>query len=90
MSTALQEITLWTASDGADEAIQLNATWRVLWTDQLQWILQRYTTLRWRDRSFCRKRDTLLRCIREYCGTVDPKALAIIAAWPAWGEDRKT
>ena len=26
----------------------------------------------WQDRSFCMTRDGLLRCVREYCGEVDP------------------
>ena len=30
----------------------------------------------WRDRSFCRTREGLLRCIREYCGEVDAEALS--------------
>ena len=45
--------------------------------DPLQWKLQRKKGNQrtknpgWRDRSFCRMKGTLLRCIREYCGEVD-------------------
>lgn len=62
--------------------IDLNSGWRVA-EDELQWILQRRQTLRWRDRSFCRNRDALLRCIREYIDQpVDPAALSKIQALP--------
>jgi len=37
----------------------------------------------WRGRSFCRSRTALIRCVGEYCGEVDPAALAIIESWPA-------
>jgi hypothetical protein len=51
---------------------QLNARWRVI-DDPLQWILQRRKgnprgkNSGWRNRSFCRTREALLRCIRELC-----------------------
>ena len=60
---------------------QLNETWRVV-DDPLQWILQRRKgnprsrNSGWKNRSFCRTRDALLRCIREYC------------CWPDHGEHR--
>ena len=41
----------------------------------------------WRDRSFCRTRDTLLRCIREYCGEVDAEALSQLKSLPDWHPD---
>jgi hypothetical protein len=71
---------------------QLNATWRVV-DDPLQWILQRKKgnprnkNSGWRGRSFCRTRDALLRCIREYCGEVDVRALAKVQAFPYWHPD---
>jgi hypothetical protein len=66
---------------------QLNANWRVA-DDPLQWILQRRKgnprdkNPGWRDRSFCRAREGLLRCVAQYCGEVDPLALAQLAALP--------
>ena len=36
----------------------------------------------WRNRSFCTIRDELLRCVRQYCGDVEPAALAQLAALP--------
>ena len=66
---------------------QLNATWRVV-DDPLQWRLQRKKgnprtkNSGWRDRSFCTTREGLLRCVREYCGNVEPTALAKVTALP--------
>jgi hypothetical protein len=85
---------------------QLNASWRVI-DDPLQWILQRRKgnprkkNSGWRARSYCRTKDALLRCIREYCclpddGTlgcieeyrgVDGAALQQIRALPEWHID---
>jgi hypothetical protein len=67
---------------------QLNERWRVV-DDPLQWILQqkkgnaRSKNSGWRSRSFCRTREALLRCIREYCCLPDQghAAFASIAAW---------
>ena len=56
--------------------------------DPLQWRLQRKKgnprskNAGWRDRSFCTTRKGLLRCVREYCGSVDPSALATLTALP--------
>ena len=61
--------------------------------DPLQWKLQRKKgnprskNSGWRDRSFCRTRETLLRCVREYCGAVDVWALAKVQALPEWHPD---
>ncbi len=66
---------------------QLNGTWRVV-DDPLQWRLQRKKgrprkkDSGWQDRSFCRTREGLLRCVREYCGDVEPAALAKLSALP--------
>jgi hypothetical protein len=60
----------------------LNTKWRVVGDDPSQWILQRYRTPRWRDHSFCRTREGLLRCVREYCGEVT----ALLRALSDWRE----
>ena len=66
---------------------QLNANWRVV-NDPLQWRLQRRKgnprtrNSGWQDRSFCTTRKGLLRCVCEYCGDVEPAALAKLAALP--------
>jgi hypothetical protein len=71
---------------------QLNASWRVA-DDPLQWILQRRKghprkkNGGWRARSFCRTREALLRCIREYCGEIDPLALTKLKSLPDWHLD---
>jgi hypothetical protein len=85
---------------------QLNANWRVV-DDPLQWILQRRKgtprekSTGWQGRSFCRTREGLLRCIREYCclpnqgGSrcvheyrgVDGAALQQVHALPEWHID---
>ena len=70
--------------------IYLNDRWRVTTDDPLQYILQcrkgkdATKPKAWRDRSFCRKRAALLRCIREYCGEVDAGALARVMRLPEW------
>ena len=71
---------------------QLNHNWRVV-DDPLQWILQRRKgktrnkSSGWQGRSFCRTRESLLRCIREYCGEVDPNELAKLGALPDYQSD---
>ena len=75
--------------------IQLNPQWRVI-DDDLQYLLQnrkgnsRTKATGWRSRSFCRTREALLRCIREYCGLVDQKALEQVSALPEWHIDQQT
>ena len=67
----------------------LNSGWRVV-DDPLQWILQRRDgkssnkNSGWRGRSFCRTREALLRCVKDYCGIVDAEALKQIEALPEW------
>jgi hypothetical protein len=68
---------------------QLNPDWRVVaCRDRVQWILQRRgapgstRANDWRGRSYCRTRDVLIRCAREYSGTIDPEAFAVLAALP--------
>ena len=71
---------------------QFSERWRVV-DDPLQWVLQRKKgnprkkNSGWRGRSFCRTREALLRCIREYCGEVDVEALAKLRALPDWHPD---
>jgi hypothetical protein len=71
---------------------QLNERWRVV-DDPLQWILQRKKgnprkkNSGWRDRSFCRTRDALLRCVREHCGEIDDNSLAKLKSLPDWHSD---
>jgi hypothetical protein len=71
---------------------QLNADWRVE-DDPLQWILQRkkgnprQKHSGWQNRSFCRTREGLLRCVCEYCGEVDDKALTQLHALPEFHSD---
>ena len=61
--------------------------------DPLQWILQRKKgnprkkSSGWQNRSFCRTREGLARCLREYCGEVDVDALAELQELPDWHPD---
>lgn len=72
---------------------QLNDHWRVT-DDPIQCILQvrkgrpSAKASGWRGEHFCRQRTSLLRCIREHCGKVDPTSLAVIEALPDWHVDR--
>ncbi len=75
-----------------DFPIILNDRWRVV-DDPLQWILavrQRANSKsgsEYRHRSFCASRSGLTRCISEYCGDVDPDALAQISFLPDLHQD---
>ncbi len=66
---------------------RLNDLWRITY-DPAQWILERRQKRKtkkssgYQQRSFCAQRRTLMRCIRDYCGDVDPGALAVIEALP--------
>ena len=72
---------------------QLNKNWRIV-DDPLQWILQRRKgnprkkNSGWQDRSFCRTREGLLRCVREHCGEIDVDAPARLSALPEFHLDR--
>ena len=59
----------------------LNSGWIVV-DDDLQWILQSKQGSRWRNRSFCRTREDLLRCVNDYCGVVCAEALARLENLP--------
>jgi hypothetical protein len=70
--------------------VTLNSNWRVIrCADGVQWILQRRSAPAstrahdWRARSYCRTREALIRCAREYSGTIGPEAFAVLAALPA-------
>ena len=69
--------------------IQLTTEWRVV-DDNFQYILQlrkgnaRSKASGWVARAFCRKREALLRCIRENGGPVDNGALKRVEALPEW------
>ena len=66
---------------------RLNERWRVV-DDPLLWRLQRKRgnprskNAGWRDRSFCTTLEALLRCVREYCGDIEPAALEKLNALP--------
>ena len=75
--------------------IVVNDRWRVMDDGALQWILQHRRQDKravapskrfggdWYARSYCNTRRALLRCIKEYCGDVDPEAVARIETLPA-------
>jgi hypothetical protein len=71
---------------------QLNKNWRVA-DDPQQWILQRRKgnprrkSSGWQDRSFCRTRDGLLRCVRGLCGEVNEDALTQLRTLPDFHSD---
>ncbi len=62
---------------------QLSPNWKVV-ADPLQWILQRRKgnprskNTGWISSSYCTRRDSLLRCIREYCCLPDEGQLRSI------------
>jgi hypothetical protein len=63
----------------------INRHWRVI-SDDLQWILQYWREPKWRNRSFCRTKEGLRRCIREYCGESNGATLLWLAGLPDWRE----
>jgi hypothetical protein len=79
-----------TADDYPGFVARLNPDWRVVaCRDRVQWILQRRGSPEkprgddWRGRSYCRTKEALIRCTREYCGPIEPAALAVLATLPA-------
>jgi hypothetical protein len=77
-----------TADDYPVTAI-LNASWRVVQCrDGMQWILQHRGSPEkaraddWRSRSYCRTKEALIRCAREYAGEIEPEACTALAALP--------
>ncbi|MGY2905689.1 hypothetical protein [Bradyrhizobium sp. URHC0002] len=82
-----------TADGYSGVVAQLNPDWRVVaCRDRGQWILQRRGSPEkprgddWRGRGYCRTKEHLIRCAREYSGTIDPAAVAILASLPEWTE----
>ena len=78
-----------TADDYFRVIARLNPRWRVIECRHgIQWILQRRGSPErarrddWRGRSYCRTREALIRCTREYCGAIDPAAAAVLAGLP--------
>lgn len=71
----------------------LNKRWRVaLCPDGIQWILQQRVsatcnlTGRWKNRSFCRWKETLLRCCKSFAGEISPEARRVLDALPCKAE----
>ena len=64
--------------------LKLSDDWRIV-HDPLQWILQRRQGSRWRDRSFCVNRASLIRCIREHVGEAYTEK---VRTFPEWHPDR--
>jgi hypothetical protein len=88
----LADVPFWPAHPLNRLIAQLNKNWRVV-DDPLQWVLQRRKgnprkkNSGWRDRSFCRTREGLSRCVRDYCGEIDAAAFAKINTLPDHYED---
>ncbi len=78
-----------------DVPIVLNDRWRVV-DDLLQWILQyresdpSERSTGYKARSFCGSRGGLTRCVRDYCGDVDPDAFMVIQFLPTMHPDDRT
>ncbi len=78
-----------------DFPIILNDRWRVT-EDPLQWILERRKRnpsakgSGYEARSYCGSRTGLTRCVRDYCGDVDPDALMVIQFLPTMHPDDRT
>ena len=75
---------------------RLNDRWRVVsCRDCIQWILQtRYSRKAggsaWTNRYYCRSREGLVSCCREYSGEISGDALVILLRLPAFhGEAAK-
>lgn len=76
------------SDDYSKTVIQLNEKWRVIeCKDGIHWILQirkgKYKgKVAWRSRSFCRTKDGLSRCIREYSGRLTAETNRKLSALP--------
>jgi hypothetical protein len=73
--------------------VQLNEHWRIIvCRSNIQWILQRSYERRrdgercWGPRSYCRTGEAIKRLARQHAGAIDPEALAVLDALPAWVE----
>lgn len=73
-----------TADNYAEVVVRLNDRWRVVvCKDNSQWILQcrdgtRSGRRRWKGVQYCRTRKALIRVSREFCGPLDPDAMAVL------------
>jgi hypothetical protein len=70
-----------------DVVAVLNSRWRVIECPHgMQWILQfrgrseTMATSRWRNRSYCRTAEALIRCCHAHAGEIEPSARDILAA----------
>lgn len=73
------------ASDSYPTVAVLNDRWRVIrCRTSIQWILQkrRGGSSSWRNRYFCRTREGLIQCAREYAGEIGGDALVILLRLP--------
>jgi hypothetical protein len=62
---------------------RLNPQWRIIaCRHSIQWVLQRRKGKAWRSRCFCRTREGLLLCAREYAAPIGGEALAILLRLP--------
>ena len=64
----------------------LNSRWRVVVCKSgIQWVLQtRSSQTSWEGRYFCRSREGLILCAREYAGEIDGVALVRLLRLPEW------
>jgi hypothetical protein len=74
--------------------VQLNEKWRVVECRAgIQWILQRRKSATagsgWDGRSFCRSGEAIKRLARLHAQPIDPDALAVLDALPAWIEEAR-
>ena len=72
-------------SDSYPVVVSLNDRWRVvICKHSIQWILQkrRGGSNTWRGRYFCRTREALIRCAREYAGEIGGDASVILMRLP--------
>jgi hypothetical protein len=61
----------------------LNARWRVVTCENsFQWILQSGRGSQWSSLYFCRTREGLIACVREYAGHIDGVAMAVLLRLP--------
>lgn len=62
--------------------------WRVIeCRNAIQWIIQlnggkNHGRARWRNRSYCRTKRTLIELLRSYTAEIDPNQLAVLVALP--------
>ena len=63
----------------------LNDRWRVVeCPGGIQWALQTRFGPIWQGRYFCRSREGLILCVREYAGEIDDGAFVRLLRLPKW------